>query len=190
MATADEYAAWIVKNANKRGTPEFDIVAKAYQQARGGDDKVAAQREADAKEFAPTVGMSTFDRLRAGVGKSIYDTARGLGQFVGAVSREDVGDARARDKALTDTTAGKVGEFAGNVAQMVPLAFVPGANTVKGASIIGGLTGLAQQSESTGETLGNVGLGTVAGGGSILAGRALASGYQALTGALRPMTKA
>ena len=34
MATADEYAAWIVKNANKRGTPEFDTVAQAYQLAK------------------------------------------------------------------------------------------------------------------------------------------------------------
>ena len=190
MATADEYAAWIVKNAAKKGTPEFDTVAKAYQQAKGGgEDKVAAQLEADRKQYAPTVGMSGFEKFSAGVGKSVYDTARGLGQFVGATSREDVGDARARDKALSDTTAGKVGEFAGNVAQMVPLAFVPGANTVKGASIIGGLTGLAQQSESTGETLQNAGLGTLAGGGSILAGRGLAAGYQAVTGALRPMTK-
>lgn len=35
MATADEYAAWIVKNADKKGTPDFDVVAKAYQVARG-----------------------------------------------------------------------------------------------------------------------------------------------------------
>lgn len=34
MATADDYAAWIVKNADKRGTPEFDIVAQAYQVAK------------------------------------------------------------------------------------------------------------------------------------------------------------
>jgi hypothetical protein len=34
MATADEYAAWIVKNADKRGTPEFDTVAAAYKDAR------------------------------------------------------------------------------------------------------------------------------------------------------------
>ena len=34
MATADEYAAWIVKNADKRGTPEFDTVAKAYEMAK------------------------------------------------------------------------------------------------------------------------------------------------------------
>jgi len=134
--------------------------------------------------------MSGFDKFRAGVGKSVYDTARGLGQFVpGLVSREDVGEARKRDSALIATGAGMAGDLAGNVAQMVPLAFVPGANTVKGASIIGGLTGLAQQSESTGETARNIGLGGLAGGGSILAGRGLAAGYQAVTGALRPMTK-
>jgi hypothetical protein len=34
MATADEYAAWIVKNADKKGTPEFDTVAAAYTDAR------------------------------------------------------------------------------------------------------------------------------------------------------------
>jgi hypothetical protein len=33
MATADEYAAWIVKNADKKGTPEFDTVAAAYKDA-------------------------------------------------------------------------------------------------------------------------------------------------------------
>lgn len=37
MATADEYAAWIVKNADKRGSPEFETVAKAYQLAKGED---------------------------------------------------------------------------------------------------------------------------------------------------------
>lgn len=34
MATADEYAAWIVKNADKKGTPDFEVVAKAYQDAK------------------------------------------------------------------------------------------------------------------------------------------------------------
>lgn len=34
MATADEYATWIVKNADKKGTPEFDTVAAAYKDAR------------------------------------------------------------------------------------------------------------------------------------------------------------
>lgn len=34
MATAEEYAAWIVKNADKKGTPDFETVAKAYRAAR------------------------------------------------------------------------------------------------------------------------------------------------------------
>jgi hypothetical protein len=33
MATADDYAGWIVKNAGKKGTPEFDTVAAAYKEA-------------------------------------------------------------------------------------------------------------------------------------------------------------
>lgn len=34
MATADEYAQWIVKNQDKKGTPEFNTVSQAYQQAK------------------------------------------------------------------------------------------------------------------------------------------------------------
>lgn len=34
MASAAEYAQWIVQNADKRGTPEFDTVARAYEAAR------------------------------------------------------------------------------------------------------------------------------------------------------------
>lgn len=187
MATADEYAAWIVRNADKKGSPEFEIVARAYQAAKG--DKVAAQRDADAKEYDPTNGMSAFERGAAGFGRAMVDTARGVGQMVGAVDRKDVAEARERDKALMATTGGMVGNIAGNIATTLPLAFVPGANTVKGATLIGSLAGLAQPSTSTGETFANIGIGGAAGGGSILAGRGLAAGYQAVTGALRPMTK-
>jgi hypothetical protein len=34
MATAEDYAAWIVKNADKKGTSEFNIVAQAYGLAK------------------------------------------------------------------------------------------------------------------------------------------------------------
>lgn len=34
MATAEDYANWIVKNEAKKGTPEFETVAQAYRQAR------------------------------------------------------------------------------------------------------------------------------------------------------------
>ena len=35
MATAEQYAAWIVQNQSKQGTPEFETVAQAYQVAKG-----------------------------------------------------------------------------------------------------------------------------------------------------------
>jgi hypothetical protein len=143
----------------------------------------------DTQRKDPTEGMSTFDKVAAGFGKSIVDTGRGLGQMVGLVDRKDVSEARKRDAALMETTAGTVGNFAGDVATTLPLAFLPGANTLKGASVIGGLTGLTRPSESTEETLTNTGLGTLFGGGSILAGRGVAAGYQAVTGALRPFTE-
>lgn len=137
----------------------------------------------------PTEGMSGVDRFRAGMGKAMVDTARGLGQMVGLVDRADVEEARRLDAPLMRTTSGKVGNFAGNVATTLPLAFVPGANTVGGAALIGAGTGLVQPSTSTGETLQNIGLGGALGGGSILAGRGLAAAYQAGTGMLRPMTR-
>lgn len=36
MATADQYAEWIVNNQSKKGSPEFETVASAYKQARAG----------------------------------------------------------------------------------------------------------------------------------------------------------
>lgn len=39
MASADEYANWIVANADKKGTPEFDTVSKAYQEAKAESPK-------------------------------------------------------------------------------------------------------------------------------------------------------
>lgn len=45
MATADEYAAWIVKNSAKRGTPEFDTVAQAYQLAKAEENTATFQQQ-------------------------------------------------------------------------------------------------------------------------------------------------
>lgn len=41
MATADEYAAWIVDNADKQGTPEFETVRQAYEQAKSAPTNIA-----------------------------------------------------------------------------------------------------------------------------------------------------
>lgn len=180
MANAADYAAWIVANKDKQGTPEFETVAQAYKVAR---------QSAPVEKFDPTEGMSTGEKLRAGFGKSIADLAQGIGQNIGLVDRADVAESRRLNAPLMATGAGKVGDIAGNIATTLPLAFVPGANTIVGAGLIGAGTGLMQPSESTKETLMNTGGGALLGGGSIMGGRALAAGYQGLTGLLRPSTE-
>jgi hypothetical protein len=157
MATAEQYADWIVKNADKRGTPEFDTVAKAYQLAR-------SQAKASKPEtYDPTEGMSGLDKFRAGMGKAFYDVARGAGQLVGAVSREDVAESRKRDAPLMRTGAGVAGNIGGTLALLAPTALIPGANTITGGAAIGAGTALLQPSTSTEETIGNLALGGVAG---------------------------
>lgn len=53
MATADQYAQWIVDNKDKKGTPEFDTVAKAYQLAK----------QEEAGQPVEAVEPSMFDRF-------------------------------------------------------------------------------------------------------------------------------
>lgn len=57
MATADEYAAWIVKNSAKRGTPEFDTVAQAYQLAKGEEGAAATQQQLAPAPQEPSIGQ-------------------------------------------------------------------------------------------------------------------------------------
>ena len=112
----------------------------------------------------PTEGMSTTNKVLAGIGKAMVDTARGAGQMVGLVSRDDVAESRRLDKPLMNTTGGTVGNIIGNVAINAPLAFVPGANSIAGGAAIGAASGLMQPSVSSAETAQNLALGGIAGG--------------------------
>lgn len=172
MATIEELSRALIA-ADKAG----DIAA-----AKVLAGAIGRMRSAPKETFDPTEGMSGFDKFAAGMGKAAYDTARGLGQFVGAVDRKDVAESRQRDKALMDTGAGMAGNVLGNVAILAPTAAIPGANTIGGAALIGGLTGLAQPSASTGETFGNAMLGGVAGA----AVPAVVRGAQAAKSAAEP----
>lgn len=129
-------------------------------------------------------------RFLAGAGKAFADLGRGAGQIVGAVSREDVAESRERDAPLMNTGAGLAGNITGNVAALVPAAFIPGAATVGGAAAIGAGSGWLQPSISTSETLMNVGIGGAAAPAAIIAGRGLVAGYQGAMSLAEPMTKA
>lgn len=136
-----------------------------------------------------TDSMSGTDRVLAGIGKAFTDVGRGAGQLFGMVSRDDVRSSRRTDADLMSTTGGKVGNVVGNVAALLPSAFIPGAATIPGAAAIGAASGLIQPSESTAETLKNVGFGGVAGAGGVVAGRAVGAGYNAAKGLVEPFTK-
>lgn len=158
--------------------PEGATAEQLAEVISGGksNDKAArikAQEKADRETYNPTSGMGGFEKFRAGVGKAMTDVARGAGQFVGAVDREDVARSRAEDAPLMETGAGMAGNIVGNIATLAPMAFVPGANTLAGSAAAGAVAGLVQPSVSTGETVTNTALGGVLAPAAILAGRGI-----------------
>lgn len=145
------------------------------------------QRDALGSEVTDSLGAG--GRFLAGVGKAFTDVARGAGQLTGQVSRDDVRQSRADDRALMNTTGGKIGNFTGNVAAMLPAVLVPGAGALPVAAGIGAATGFLQPSESTGETAKNTAVGAVAGPAGVVLGRGVAATYGALKGLVQPFTK-
>lgn len=154
----------------------------------------------DPKQFDPTEGMSTTEKLLAGVGKAFVDAGRGVGQLAGdlaegvgmdrpswAPTQADIEEVRRRDAPLMNTGAGVTGNVLGNIATFAPLALIPGANTIAGGATIGALTGAAMpvaEGESRG---GNAAIGGVAGGALPAAARAYRVGKAAL---VDPFTEA
>lgn len=91
-----------------------------------------------------TDGMSTGDRLLAGVGNGMASGIRALGggsllAKMGLPATKEEADALNRD--LLNTTSGKIGTGLGVGALAAPVALVPGANTYAGATALGAITG-------------------------------------------------
>ena len=70
MATADEYAAWIVKNQDKKGTPEFETVVKAYKLAKNAPE---SDFKRELNEFAD-IGVGALGEGAKFVGRFIPGT--------------------------------------------------------------------------------------------------------------------
>lgn len=82
MATSDQYAQWIVANADKKGTPEFDTVSAAYKDSRQNQEATKHQDySGDVQSGAMTAlqgaGLGFMDEL-AGVGGAIAGKAFNL----------------------------------------------------------------------------------------------------------------
>lgn len=95
----------------------------------------AKQPKGDAP-IDPTADMPWWEQGLAGIGKAFVDTGRGVGQLVGAVSREDVDAAKKRDAPLMDRGWGMAGNIAGNV---IPALAMPSSTIPKALAYGAGL---------------------------------------------------
>lgn len=78
MASAEQYAAWIVANQDKKGTPQFDAVAKAYKAAKYGVQVAPTSPDAQpAAQAEPSILRS----LGKSAGNFVAGAARGAGDI-------------------------------------------------------------------------------------------------------------
>lgn len=147
MAGLQELERALVGAHNAGDVAAAKTLARAILEARGTQEKPKEQPKFPVEKFdAP----SDFDNAAAGIGKSVVDPVRGIGQMLGINSQAEIDEAKRLDAPLMDTKAGLAGNIAGNVG----LALAPGgalakvlgvgANTVKGSAIIGGALAAAQ----------------------------------------------
>lgn len=124
--------------------------------------------------YDPTEGMSGTQRFLAGVGKGMTDVVRGGKQLLGMGTPEEYDEVKRRDAALTDTTAGMVGNVVG---QAAPFMATPVSGIAR-AGMLGAVQGAASPVGTDDSRAMNTALGGVAGavgqGAVNVAGRVLA----------------
>jgi len=147
MATADQYAAWIVQNASKRGTPDFDTVVRAYElakreetpsvpiptQAPGIGEKILGAGEAALNLATGATGgaLGMIGGTAKGITEQILSGQFGTPQAVKLVEKAATEGAQALTyQPRTESgqqIAGAIGEALTNVIPVVPLAAEMGA---------------------------------------------------------------
>jgi len=123
MATAEQYAQWLVDNESKKGTSEFDTVAQAYQSARTQFATPAQPKPEEPGFFgrlAPALsrGFGELGESAAGIGlglKSAVGATEAAGQQAAAIRKEQA-IPQAGAPSITwdelEKTYGKEGAFA------------------------------------------------------------------------------
>jgi len=180
-------------NADKAGdSAAANMLAREIRKARSassvGSKSSALGRPEDTLQVFNPFG-SNFDtgipigadisNTLAGYGKAIYDVGRGAGQMVNLVGSQEEADARKRDKELMSTKAGFTGNILGNVGIAAPAAFIPGANTVYGAGLIGGGLGALQPTVEGEDRFKNAATSAALGVGGFGIGKAIGKGISA-----------
>lgn len=170
MATADEYAAWIVKNSDKKGTPDFETVAKAYAQAKAEESSAAPEAPKGYLQQTLENIPGSAMRFGEGIAKTIahpLDAAQGVadlavgavGKLVPASWKESLNKLNppgvAGNVARADQMADSVGQFykqrygaASNIAETVKTDPVGSAADL--ATVLSGGAGIAKAAGAPG----------------------------------------
>lgn len=197
MATAEDYAGWIVANQDKAGSPEFQTVAQAYQAARSQPKPSVS--DADRAMADPTAGNSFLQNTAIGAGKALSDTGHGLKQVAADVGelinppkqtlssliggkpsqsradrlRAETDETRQLDAPLMETGGGMTGNVLGNLA----IAMAPGG-LLKGAGVVSRASGAPALADAL----------RAAGGAAMVPKTILGAGAQgAAMGAIQPV---
>jgi hypothetical protein len=136
--------------------------------------------------YDPTEGMSGTEKFFAGIGKAVYDLVRGGGQVLGLVSQEAIDEAKRLDAPLMDTGAGVAGNIIGHG---VVGALIPGANTLKGATLVGAGLGASQPVASDESWALNTAFGAGGGFGGQVVGKAVGRLVRPVQKELDPATQ-
>lgn len=184
MATLQQVEAAFLKADAAGDVPAATALAGEVRRMRAAKTQTQDSIAEDRKKYAPTVGMSTADKVLAGIGSGMASAGRALS--FGLLGDKE--EAAALDAPLLDTTAGTVGRVIG-VAAPAALAVPFTPATIAGGAIAGGTTGLALTEGGIGDrALG----GALGAGGGAVAGmlpHAYRAGKGLVKGVVEPMTR-
>ena len=92
MATAEEYAQWIVDNQDQQGSDEFNTVAQAYEMAKQQMTQTAPAKEFGVKEAVQTALPAITPSGPTGMGQMVKDVGGAVSPYAkGAVNAATAG---------------------------------------------------------------------------------------------------
>lgn len=174
----------------------LEEIGNALRKADAAGDTAGARKLATAYRIASdpiSTGARNFakdmpwlQQAAAGYGKAIPDLVQGIGQLTGLTSQSDVDETKRLDAPLMNTGGGITGNIAGNAAALAPTAMIPGAGSLGGAALIGGVAGALQPVGKNESRTANAMLGAGAGAGGQALGRAIGRAVSPVQNALNP----
>jgi hypothetical protein len=207
-ATADQLGATILQNVPeeaKRAQIHAKISAQVDADPISQGAMGFAKDMSGADQFTSAVGKGAHDLIQ-GAGQRLGDVVNffspkpsqtlstlvtgqappTMAARLGLPTSDDVAQSRAIDAPLMATPMGKVGNFVGKVATAIPAAFIPGANGLVGATLIGGAQGVLEPTTADESVLKNAAMGAAGGAAGLGAGKLIGAGARTIKAAAQP----